>query len=100
MPHSSITDRITINGINTDVASLEIVDFGLLTHKEPDEVKKLPNACQTTGFFQLNLPDGSMSSVSTALQDVYEVAEKFFSQPHELKMKDCRETQERVNHMQ
>ena len=95
MPHSTSTERIAIDETNVDVVPLEIVDFGRLTYKEPDEVKKLLNACQTTGFFQLNLQNGSMSSVPTALEDVYEAAEKFFSQPHDVKMKDYRATQER-----
>lgn len=86
---------MTVNGTDIDVVPLEIVNFDRLVHKEVDEVKKLLNACQTTGFFQLDLQNGSMNSVLTALDDVYGVAEKFFSQPHEAKMKDYRETQDR-----
>ena len=95
MPYSTVTDRIVINGTNIDVVPLEIVDFSRLSHEEPEEMKKLVNACRTTGFFHLDLQNGSMNSVPTALEDVYGVAERFFTQPHESKMKDYRETQDR-----
>lgn len=96
MPHSTLTvNRIAVNGAEIDVAPLETIDYGRLSRKEPDEVQKLLNACQTPGFFQLDLRNGSMSSVPAAVEDVYEVAKKFFSQSHEVKMKEYRETQER-----
>lgn len=95
MPHSTITHRVTINGATVNIASLEIVNLDRLSHKEPAEVEKLLNACQTTGFFQLDLQNGLMGSVPAAVEEVYQIADEFFSQPHEVKMKDYRETQER-----
>lgn len=88
MPHSTVARTTIIDGHQVDVASLETIDFGRLETKEPDEVEKLLNASQMPGFFYLDLQSEHTKQIIADLPDVYALAEKYFDQPPEVKMKD------------
>ena len=94
MPHSTVAHNVTIDGRQVDVASLETIDFGRLATKEPAEVEKLLNASKMPGFFYLDLQSEPGKQLVTDLPDVYALAEKYFDQPHEIKMKDFRAGQD------
>lgn len=78
-----------------NIAPLETIDFARLAAKEPSEVAKLLKSSQTLGFFYLDLQNDATKRITTDLQDVLSVTEKYFDQPHELKMKDFRPSSER-----
>lgn len=88
MPHSTVSRTTTIDGHQVDVASLETIDFGRLVATESAEVEKLLNASQMPGFFYLDLQSEVTKQIIADLPDVYAVAEKYFDQPQEVKMKD------------
>lgn len=88
MPHRTAARTTTIDGHQVDVASLETIDFGSLATKEPAEVEKLLNASQMPGFFYLDLQSEHTKQIITDLPDIYVLAEKYFDQPLEVKMKD------------
>lgn len=88
MPHSTVARTTTIDGHQVDVTSLETIDFGRLATKEPAEVEKLLNASQKPGFFYLDLQSEHTKQIITDLPNVYALAEKYFDQPPEVKMKD------------
>lgn len=95
MPHRTAAARTTtIDGHQVDVASLETIDFGRLAAREPAEVEKLLNASQMPGFFYLDLGRSEHTEqIITDLPDIYLLAEKYFDQPSEVKMKDHRDEQ-------
>ena len=88
MPHSTVARTTIIDGHQVDVASLETIDFGRLETREPAEVEKLLNASQMPGFFYLDLQSEHTRQIIADLPDVYALAEKYFDQPTEVKMKD------------
>lgn len=88
MPHRTAPRTTTIDGHQVDVASLETIDFGRLATKEPAEVEKLLNASQIPGFFYLDLLSEHTKQIITDLPEIYQLAEKYFDQPPEVKMKD------------
>jgi isopenicillin N synthase-like dioxygenase len=91
MPASQSHTAI-VEGTRIDLAPLEIIDFGRLATKEPGEVAKLLKSCQSPGFFYLDLQN---DTILDDLQDVLRITEKYFDQPHHVKMKDFRESVER-----
>jgi len=73
------------------VAPLETIDFACLEKKQPSEVKKLLDVCQTHGFFYLDLRTGGPGK--QLLEDekgVLKVMDSHFNEPLETKMKDDR----------
>jgi isopenicillin N synthase-like dioxygenase len=94
MPHSTVARNTTIDGHQVDVASLETIDFGRLVAKEPAEVEKLLNASQMPGFFYLNLQNEPTGEILAGLLDVYAIAEKYFDEPSEVKLKDYKAGQD------
>ncbi len=94
MPHSTVAPTTTIDGHQVDVASLETIDFGRLATKEPDEVEKLLNASQMPGFFYLDLQNERTKQILADLPAIYAASEKYFDEPHEVKMKDYRDGQD------
>lgn len=95
MPHSTVLHRATVNDTTIDVAALEVVDLERLTTNEPGEVEKLLDAATSPGFFWVDLRDGFAKSVPADWEKIYELADRYFTQPHELKMKDYKDGQER-----
>lgn len=71
------------------------IDLGRLVTKEPDEVEKLLHASQMPGFFYLDLQNEPAKQLLADLPEFYAVSEKYFDEPHEVKMKDYRAEQER-----
>lgn len=94
MPHSTSLPTAVVGGKQIDVASLETIDLARLATADPDEVEKLLKASCSPGFFYLDLRnDPSGIRVLADLPAVYAISEKYFDQPHELKMKDYRDGQ-------
>lgn len=82
-------------GGRVDIAPLETIDCARLAAKEPAEVAKLLKSSQSPGFFYLDLRGDATRQILTDLQSVLGLTEKYFDQPHDLKMKDYRESQDR-----
>lgn len=95
MPHSTVARTASIDGHEVDVASLETINFGRLTAKEPAEVEKLLNACQMPGFFYLDFQNGPAKELIADVPEIYAVSKQYFDQPQEVKMKDYRAEQDR-----
>lgn len=93
MPHNTSSTAI-VNGAEIDIAPLEVVDFARLASKEPAEVEKLLKAAQSPGFFYLDLNGESNRKYLANVQTMYAMADKYFEQPHEAKMKDYRESED------
>lgn len=94
MPHSTPLPTAVVGGKQIDVASLETVDLARLSAADPDEIEKLSKASCSPGFFYLDLRnDPSGKQILADLPTVYTSSEKYFDQPHDLKMKDYREGQ-------
>ncbi|KAI5839455.1 hypothetical protein DFP73DRAFT_561694 [Morchella snyderi] len=92
MPHNTSSTTM-VNGTEVDVADLEVIDFSRLAANEPAEVEKLYKASKSPGFFYLDLTgeDRYLGEV----RNMYSLSDKYFDQPLEVKMKDCRESEER-----
>lgn len=95
MPHSTSPRTATIDGHEIDVASLETIDYGRLSAKEPAEVEKLLHACQMPGFFYLDFQNGPAKELIADVPEIYAVSKQYFDQPQEVKMKDYRAEQDR-----
>ena len=90
----TIQPTTMISGTKVDVAPLETIDLARLTAREPGEAQKLLRAAQSPGFFYLDLRrDPIAKGLLQDLPDVYFATEKYFDQPHEVKMKDYRQNQ-------
>lgn len=90
----SITPTTTIHGTKIDVAPLQTIDLARLATRESGEVQKLLRAAQSPGFFYLDLRnDLSTKELLLDLPAVYAISEKYFEQPHEVKMNDYRQGQ-------
>lgn len=94
MSHSTVAHNTTIDGCQVDVAPLETINFGRLANKDPAEVEKLLNASRMPGFFHLDLQNEPTNEILPALRDVYAVAENYFDEPSEGKIKDHRAGQD------
>lgn len=91
----SISPTTTIRGTKIDVAPLETIDLARLATREPSEIQKLLRAAQSPGIFYLDCRnDLSGKQLLEDLPDVSSTSEKYFDQPHGVKMKDYREGQE------
>lgn len=88
MPHRTAPRITTIDGYQVDVASLETIDFGRLATKEPAEIEKLLNVSQLPGFFYLDLQSENTKQIIEDLPEIYQLSEKYFDQPPEVKLKD------------
>lgn len=90
----SIPPTTTVKEMKIEVAPLETIDLARLTAREPNEAHRLLKAAQTSGFFYLDLRnDSDGNELLSKLTDVYSLSEKYFDQPHEVKMKDFRQGQ-------
>lgn len=90
MSHTTVYD-----GHRVDIAPLETIDFVRLAAKEPAEIDRLLKSCQTPGFFYLDLRGVTTQQILADLQNVLNITEKYFDQPHDLKMRDYRASQDR-----
>lgn len=95
MPHNAVLHTAMANGTLVEIAPLEVIDFVRLASQEPAEVEKLLKSAQTPGFFYLDLQSNSTRKYLADLQTMYAVTEKYFDQPHEVKVEDYRVLQER-----
>lgn len=86
------TRTATVGNRQIDIVPLETIKYARLTAKEPAEVERLLNASRSPGFFYLDLGD---DSTVTDLREVYGVAERYFDQPQEVKMRHHREGESR-----
>ena len=93
MTSSQPPARMVIKGHEFPVATLDTISFQGLERNDQTEVDKLVRSCKGRGFFYLDLKqdDGYLAS----LQVLHGLAEEYFDQPENLKMKDFRASQER-----
>ena len=76
----------------TAIAQLDTIDFAKLLSQEPSEISKLLHACQTAGFFYVDIQGQSARSLLEDEERMYKAMEAYFDQSMEIKMKDDRET--------
>jgi hypothetical protein len=92
---TTIPQTAMVKGQQIDVVPLETVDYARLASREPTEVEKLFRASQMPGFFYLNLESDPTGHTLADLKGIYTLAERYFDQPHEEKMKGYRADQDR-----
>ena len=91
----TIQPTTTIRDKKIDVAPLEMIDLSRLSARDPREAEKLLTAAQSPGFFYLDLRDDvSAKGLLQDLPDVYAISERYFDQPHAVKIEDLRKDQE------
>ena len=73
-------------------AYLPKLEWSKLQRKDPVEVEKLLSACQTYGFFYLNLVTPESDQVVRDWKGVLEFMDMYFDQPLEKKMLDDRKS--------
>lgn len=73
-------------------APLLIIDFARLLRDDASEVNRLVEACQTHGFFYLDLQGVDTESLTMLAdwQSLLQTTEKYFSQAKEIKIRDDR----------
>jgi hypothetical protein len=86
MPHTAL-HTTTVGGREVDVAPLESINYARLIDKDPLEIERLVQVCQTPGIFWLDLRDKPTQQWLADLQDVYAVSETYFDQAQDVKMK-------------
>ncbi|KAH8148298.1 uncharacterized protein LAJ45_07751 [Morchella importuna] len=92
MPHNT-SSTASVNGAEINIAHLAVVDCARLASKEPGEIEKLVEAARSPGVFYLDC--GSNKKYLANVQTMCAMADKYFDQPHEVKMKDYRESEDR-----
>lgn len=80
------TRKVVVGDTEVDIAPLEVISFKKLLEKDEQEVLKLYKAAQSPGFFHLDVRD-SEQYVADLLQ-MYDITEKYFCEPEEVKMRD------------
>lgn len=93
MTSSEIPARLVIEGREVSVATLDTINFQSLERNDQTEIDKLVRSCKKSGFFYLDLKEDE--GYLASLQDLYGLAEDYFDQPENLKMKDFRASQDR-----
>jgi len=79
-----------LEGRQIDIAPLATINFALLANEEPAEIMKLVRACETHGFFYLNLQNKAGAQILRDKQSVLRITEDYFHQPYDVKMRDDR----------
>lgn len=88
MPHRTATYPAHVDGVQIDVASLEILKLSLLSSKDPGEIEKLLRASTTPGFFYLDVQEDSSKQALSELSDIYALTERYFCEGNESKGQD------------
>lgn len=68
-------------------ANLATVKFEKLFDKDEEEMRRLIQACETEGFFYLDLRSPGSEQLWKDLRDVDEATQRWFSQPTDVKLK-------------
>src|ERR1700721_3031204 len=93
MSHQTASHLVIIDGKEVPAASLTTIDFCRLEVKEPSEISRLFQSCETHGFFYLDLQNSAdVLKVLASQKEVLRVMTEYFAQPLEVKMKDVRGT--------
>ena len=92
MGEGSALPTAAINGYHIGLAPLSTINFAALENNDQVEVSKLLQSCQTQGFFYLDLR--GHPEYLAELQILQGLAEKYFNQPYDVKMKDHHATAE------
>lgn len=80
MPHSTvITQKVTASDQKIDVAPLETIDYSLIAKQDSAETERLLHACQTLGFFHLDLSQEPSGEALPLLQQVYAASKDHFA---------------------
>ncbi|PYH97589.1 oxidoreductase [Aspergillus ellipticus CBS 707.79] len=83
------------------MASLAIVDYEALANKDPAEIQKLVQACQTTGMFYLDLRGPRTQAIVEDVPSIFQTGQDFFNLPPDSpeKTQSLREGMERGYHV-
>lgn len=78
-------------------ASLAVISYDALANKDPNEIQKLVQACESVGMFYISLGNSSMKDVYEGIPALFEAGNAFFNLPSdcEEKKKSLREGMER-----
>lgn len=91
MPGRLLDYEQSIEGQSVTVAALHTISLSKLNNKDPAEIERLREAASKTGFFYLDLRgDSEGDKVLKDLPAVYRVADEYFGQAEEVKVKDAR----------
>jgi hypothetical protein len=93
MAFSVPLQQTIIDGKRVLHAHLQTISYDLLASGDPGEIEKLVRNSKSPGFFYLDLRADQM--YLDTLYVLYQLAEDYFAQPEEVKMRDFREKQER-----
>ena len=72
------------------LAPLPVIDFTQLLHHNASEADRLLKACETYGFFYLDLQGDEGQAMLADYQSLLRTTEKYFDQPNEIKFLDDR----------
>jgi isopenicillin N synthase-like dioxygenase len=86
MPSLVEIPLITPNQPNS-LAALEVIDLFLLVKEDKSEIARLLLACQTHGFFHLDLRNGVGKDAVNGFEDLLAIMKAWFNQPVEEKIK-------------
>lgn len=75
------------NHRNIPIAHLPVIDLGLLLSENHTEIVRPVDICKYLGFFYLNL-NGAGQRVLDDSQNAFQIMEKYFDQPLEVKLQD------------
>lgn len=92
---NTLSHTTMIGNTLIDVAPLEVIDYARLVHNDPAEIEKLLGCAKLSGFFLLDLRGASTKSYIENVNALCGVADEYFSQPEEVKMKDFRPLEDR-----
>ena len=71
--------------IEPQIAKLQTIKFSLLLDRNDFELAKLIKACETDGFFYLDLSDEGADKLYKDLDSASSIVKKWMSQPREKK---------------
>jgi hypothetical protein len=84
-PSTEPTRMVEWQGKQVPVWSMRTVDYSLLLSQDPDEVKKVVDACLEDGYFMLDLDSIDGRRTLEDRQEVLKLMDRFFAAPLEAK---------------
>ena len=82
---TEVPQTVEWNGEKVPVYPMETIDFGLLLSQEPTEVARLVKACETQGYFYLDLQGIDGRRLLEDREATLELMYRFFEKPLEAK---------------
>ena len=78
--------------VNEDIADLPTISFSALTTRDSNELQKLLKACQSLGFFYLDLHGAASQNILQDCRSVLDFMVLYFGQDVATKMMDDRQS--------